>query len=198
MRIPLRLRPSAFTRNLFWLLVLWLLLILSAVAQPSRAVQAANATRAIAWLEAHRDVREATGRNDGPAVWAIIRAGGGEPRMEWCGFTQCAAQKYAGLPYPDGPGAAANWFHSRQRTYYVRGHRGNADSLQVGHCVGIWHGDAVHHITRAVTLARPIRRGRPARGAWCIAGNEGRGSDAGVKLTFYPLVSMYALSNWLW
>ncbi|RZK94971.1 MAG: hypothetical protein EOO62_30320, partial [Hymenobacter sp.] len=49
---------------------------LVATAQPTRAVQAANATRTLAWSATQLGVREATGHNDGPQVEAYLRVTG--------------------------------------------------------------------------------------------------------------------------
>lgn len=80
------------------------------------------------------------------------------------------------------------------------GTRGSFDSVRAGFNIGIYDARRVRiaHITRAVALARPIRKGRPARGAWCIGGNEGTGANAGVHRTFYPASGIYAASNWLY
>lgn len=182
--------------------MLFVLLALSwaADAQPLRALEARRAAAATAWLEAHLYIREQTGDNDGPDVWALIREGGGEPRSAWCGFTQRKVQAVLGLPFPDGAGGSYNWFLLRSRhTYYIQGQCGTADSIRVGHCVGIYSArrGRIAHITRAVALVPPLRKGRAPRAAYCIGGNEGSGPRAGIHRTLYPLSSIYALSNWL-
>jgi hypothetical protein len=76
------------------------------------------------------------------------------------------------------------------------GQRGSFDSVRVGFEIGIYNPrrGRIAHITRAVALAHPLRKGRPAWGAWCI----GTGATAGVHRTFYPASGIYAASNWLY
>jgi hypothetical protein len=50
-------------------------------------------------------------------------------------------------------------------------------------------------LRRYTRRGRAIRKGRPARGAWCIGGNEGTGASAGVHRTFYPTNGIYAAFN---
>ena len=174
------------------LLVSCLQVTLQASAQPAACT--------LDWLRAHLNVREATGRNDGPAVAAIVRAGGGNPlqRPEWCGFTQTAANRACGLPYPANgmQGAAAAWFRPGPRLVYQLGTKGSLDSLKPGYKAGLWYGTAVHHITCLAVEGRPTRRGRAARGWYCLGGNEGRGAEAGLHYTFYSSGSLFAVSNW--
>lgn len=182
----------------FALLLLWLV----ATHAHGQTTQAQRAACTLDWLHQHLNVREATGRNDGPAVAAIIRAGGGTAadRPEWCGFTQTAANKSCGLPFPANgmQGAARYWFLPGPRLVYTLGGKGTFEAIQPGYKVGIWHGNAIHHITCAETPGRAVRKGRPARGWWCLAGNEGTGTSAGVHRTFYAAPSIYAAANWLY
>lgn len=156
----------------------------------------------MAWLRARLTVREATGRNDGPDVAALVKAGGGNPaeHPEWCGFTQTACQRAHGLPYPGGgmQGAARAWFTDPHRTVYLAGRRGTADSIRVGYCLGFDYGAGIHHIGRAAIVVPPLRKGRPPRGFYSIAGNEGRGTNAGMHLTYYATPSIAAGANWLY
>jgi hypothetical protein len=182
------------------LLALWLLSVPAccASAQPSRnpAVQAAT----IDWLTARLAVREATGRNDGPAVAALVRAGGGEPNvgLEWCGFTQAADQRAHGLPIPAAgmQGAARAWFVDPRRTYYLAGRRGQLTSIAPGDLAGFDYGHGIHHITRFAQVMPPLRKGRPPRGFYTIGGNEGRGANAGVHRTYYPATNITAGARW--
>jgi hypothetical protein len=182
------------------LLLYWLLASCQlAAAQPvPRALEAQRAATATVWLQQHSYIRE-MGHNRGPLIDEWAKANGNAYGSEWCGLTQWACQKAQGLPTPKGPAGSYNWFLDRKRTYLL-GARGSFDSVRVGHCIGIYNArrGRVAHITRAMELARPIRKGRPARGAWCIGGNEGSGANAGVHLTFYPAPSIYAASNWLY
>jgi hypothetical protein len=170
---------------------------------PSQAVQAKRAQLTIDWLTGRLWVREATGRNDGLAVAEIIRAGGGVPaqRPEWCGFTQAADQRANGLPIPARgmQGAARAWFEpGSPRTYFLAGRRGSLDSIKPGHMLGFDYGRGIHHIARDKEVTPPLRKGRPPRGFWSIAGNEGRGTKAGVHLTYYPAANIAGASNWLY
>lgn len=170
--------------------------------QLDRAAQARNAVATIAWLQARLAIREATGRNDGPAVAALVRAGGGvaSQHPEWCGFTQAACQRAHGLPIPARgmQGAARAWFQDAHRTYYLAGQRGALDSIKPGHQAGFNYGRGIHHITRFVEVVPPLRKGRPPRGFYTIGGNEGRGLNAGVHRTYYPSQNIAAASNWLY
>lgn len=177
----------------FALLLCWLLCT-HAHAQAPRAVQAQRAAAATVWLQQHLYLRETAGYNRAPLIDSWARANGNALGSEWCGLTQWACQRAQKLPTPVGPAGSYNWFKDPKRTSR------NFDSLRVGYCVGIYNTrrGRIAHITRAVELARPIRKGRPARGAWCIGGNEGSGANAGVHLTFYPATGIYASSNWLY
>lgn len=183
-----------------WLLAGWAVAGLggAAQAQPQRnaAVQAAT----IGWLTARLNVREATGRNDGPAVAAIVRAGGGPPNagLEWCGFTQAAAQRAQRLPIPAAgmQGAARAWFADPGRTYYLAGRRGLLTSIQPGDLAGFDYGQGIHHITRFAQVMPPLRKGRPPRGFYTLGGNEGRGTNAGVHRTYYAAPTIAAAARW--
>ncbi|TGD82881.1 hypothetical protein [Hymenobacter wooponensis] len=180
----------------FWLFYS-LVAVWAAQAQTSRALQAQNAACTTQWLTANLWIREATGRNDGPAVTRIILENGGVRGNEWCGFTQAEAQKRCGLPRPKGAGGSYNWFLDSKRNV-LKGKVGSFDSVQVGHKIGIYSASRgrIAHITACVELARAVRKGRPARGAWCIGGNEGRGTNAGMHRTFYAATDIYAAANW--
>ena len=174
-----------------------LLCLLLALASPATAAPT-GAECCIAWLRARLWVREATGHNDGPAVAAIIAANNGNPRDEWCGHTQADAQRSCGLPVPKGSGGSYNWFLDRVRTFYLVGVRGTLDAIQPGHLVGIYSPKRgrIAHITRAVQVVPPLRKGRPPRGFYCIGGNEGSGTNAGMHLTYYPSGGIHAAANW--
>ena len=182
----------------------------SAHAQPPPRNPATTAAT-LDWLRQRLDVREITARpgNDGPAVAALIRAGGGEPgeHPEWCGFTQTADQRAHGLPYPGGgmQGAARYWFvdaarRPLPRTQYLAGQRGTLDSIQPGDLVGMaWAGSGgvIHHITRCAELVPALRKGRPPRGFWCLAGNEGHYPNAGLHHTYYNAMgALAAAARW--
>ncbi|MGI4864200.1 MAG: hypothetical protein ACRYFZ_09785 [Janthinobacterium lividum] len=188
------------------ILLVSLLSFLTSWAQPSRAGQAANATCVLGFLHAHEYVREATGRNDGPAVAALVRAGGGEYsasyKPEWCGFTQAAANRSCSLPIPKNgmQGAAAAWFPLKgseaSRTLFRRGVMGSIDSIRVGLKAGFDYGRGIHHIACVAELGRPVRKGRAPRTLYTLAGNEGKGTNAGLHRTLYPISSIDGLSNW--
>jgi len=194
----------------FWLIWLFLTLVgcYAAQATPApRAVQARNAQLTIDWLTGRMWVREATGRNDGPGVADIIRAGGGVPaqRPEWCGFTQAADNRANGLPIPRGgmQGAAKAWFPltgpDAERTLFHRAAGiGSIDSIRTGLQAGFDYGRGIHHVAKVAKLGRPVRAGRAPRNVYTLAGNEGSGTNAGLKLTLYPIGAIDALSNWLY
>jgi hypothetical protein len=184
-------------------LVAWLLYLLStqAHAQPApRAVEAQRAAAATAWLEQHLYLGETHGYNRAPLIDQWARANGNALGSEWCGLTQWACQQALGLPSPKGPAGSYNWFPPASPRTVLYGARGTFDSVRVGFNIGIYNArrGRIAHITRAVELARAIRKGRPARGAWCIGGNEGTGATAGVHRTFYPASGIYAAANWLY
>lgn len=170
-------------------------------AQPSRpprrpAVQAAT----VDWLRQRLGVREVGRNNRGPEVDALVRAGGGDPHdaPEWCGFTQTADQRAHGLPFPSQgmQGAARAWFYaSNPRTHYLAGRRGAAEDLQPGDLVGVAYGGTVHHIMRVAEIVPPLRKGRPPRGFYTIAGNEGR-FPGGMHHSFYAAPSIAAGARW--
>jgi hypothetical protein len=187
----------------------WLLAISSQLAaRPApRAVQARNAQLTIDWLTGRLWVREATGRNDGPGVADIIRAGGGVPaqRPEWCGFTQAAANRAHKLPIPRNgmQGAATAWFPltgpDAERTLFHRAARvGSIDSIRLGLQAGFDYGRGIHHVAKVAKLGRAVRPGRAPRNVYTLAGNEGSGTNAALKLTLYPIGSIDALGNWLY
>jgi len=200
--------PTAL-RWLGRLMLAWALLCLVyyAKAQPRR--NPATQAKTVKWLADRGNVREATARpgNDGPAVAAIIRAGGGTPaqRPEWCGFTQAGDQRAHGLPIPANglQGAARYWFVDVKnrllpRTFYYAGQRGVLDSIQQADMLGFaWRPNLViHHITRADKAVPPLRRGRPPRGFWSWGGNEGRFPNAGMHYTYYPAANITAAARW--
>jgi hypothetical protein len=163
--------------------------------QLSRVQQARNGAATVAWLQTRLWVREATGKNDGPAVAALVKAGGGNPaiRPEWCGFTQAADQRAHKLPIPANgmQGAARAWF-------WVPARRVPLDSVKPGHLAGFDYGRGIHHVARVAVVGKPLRAGRPPRTIWTIAGNEGQGANAGMHLTPYPSPNIAAFANWLW
>ena len=86
-------------------------------------------------------------------------------------------------------GAARAWFPAARRVPLAL--------AQAGHCAGFDYGQGIHHIARVAVLGKPLRAGRPPRTVWTIAGNEGRGTNAGMHLTPYPSQNIAAFSNWL-
>lgn len=173
---------------------LTLLLIAHSVTAASQALPAPIGVATVQWLQERLNVREATGHNDGPAVAALVRAGGGNPndRPEWCGFTQAADQRAHGLPIPAAgmQGAARAWFPASRRV--------SLDSARPGHLAGFDYGAGIHHVARVAVLGKPLRAGRPPRSVWTIAGNEGRGTNAGIHLTNYPAQNIAAFANWFY
>lgn len=177
--------------------------------QPLPPRNPAVQTATVRWLADRRTVREATARpgNDGPAVAALIKAGGGVPgeHPEWCGFTQTADQRAHGLPIPASglQGAARYWFVDVRkrllpRTFFYVGQRGALDNVQPGDLLGFaWRPNPdIHHITRAALAVPALRRGRPPRGYWSWGGNEGRWPNAGLHYTFYPGPNITAAARW--
>jgi hypothetical protein len=168
----------------------------------SRVQQKANAFCLLKSSAARLGVREATGRNDGPQVEAAQRAAGAKKGDPWCGCEQYVEQKLCGLPTPAWAAAAANWtLTGNSRTYYIRGQRGVADSIQVGDQVTFYYANLgrVGHVGRNVQATRSLRRGRPARGFIVRAGNTGSGGGrdgAGVHDVFYAATDVYAAANW--
>lgn len=192
------MQPNRYFQAVRLLLTLLVLLLLGHACHAQPAAQRQRADCTLGWLRDHLWVREATGHNDGPAVWALIHAGGGQRHDEWCGYTQLAAQRACGLPVPAEAGAARAWFRARRRLVYTQGGIGSLAAVRPGYCVGIRYGSAIHHIIRAAVAGRAVRRGRPARGWYCYGGNEGRGPNAGIHYTFYPAASFNAVANWLY
>jgi hypothetical protein len=203
-------QPPPITRWLVQAILVWALICLAyyANAQPApRASQAQAATCTLQFLTAHLWVRESQGSNAGPGVQQLVKAGGGDYRQkpEWCGFTQAAANRNCGLPIPRNgmQGAARAWFPltgpDAARTIWHRAAgRGSIDSIRLGLKAGFDYGRGVHHIAAVAQLGRPVRAGRAPRTVWTLAGNEGRGTDAGLKLTLYPIGAIDALANWLY
>lgn len=192
--------------SIFLALLSLFLLDSSAQAQTTRAQQAQAGQCVLSFLHAHKYVREATGRNDGTDVAALVRAGGGEYsatyKPEWCGFTQAAANRSCGLPIPRNgmQGAARAWFPltgpDAARTVFRRGVKGSIDSIAVGQKAGFDYGKGIHHVACIDELGRPVRSGRAPRTLYTLAGNEGKGTNAGLHRTLYPITSIDGLSNW--
>jgi hypothetical protein len=191
-------------RKLLALLLLVQCSLFNVVAQPtSRARQAQAAACTLKWLADHQAARETAGKNRGPLVDPIIRAGGGVPaqRPEWCGFTQAAANRSCGLPIPRNgmQGAAAAWFPLKgpdaARTLWDRK---TIDSIALGLKAGFDYGNGIHHVAEVAELGRPMRAGRAPRSVWTWAGNEGKGTAAGLYRSLYPIGAIDALSNWLY
>jgi hypothetical protein len=179
--------------------VVWLLYLLSsqAYAQPApRAVQDRNGACTVKWLTDRLWWRE-TSYNAGPGITEAIKANHGNPRDEYCGHTQAGAQRSCGLPVPKGSGGSYNWFLDVKRNVLL-GSTGSFDSVRVGYKIGLYNPrrGRIAHITAVAELARAVRRGRPARGAWCVGGNEGTGTNAGMHRTFYPASGIYAAANY--
>ena len=160
-------------------------------AQPAPPTAVGVAT--VQWLQARAYIRELTGNNDGPDVAALVKAGGGDPaqRPEWCGFTQAACQRAFGLPIPGGgmQGAARAWFPAARRVALT--------ATAPGDLAGFDYGRGIHHVARVAVLGKPLRAGRPPRSVWTLAGNEGRGTNAGIHLTNYPAQNIAAFGRWL-
>jgi hypothetical protein len=193
-------------RKLLALLLLVHCSLFKVAAQPtSRARQAQAASCTLKWLADHQLARETAGKNRGPLVDAIVRAGGGVPAQapEYCGFTQAAANRSCGLPIPGRgmQGAAKAWFPLTgaqvARTLFDRATgRGSIDSIAVGLKAGFHYGRGIHHVAAVAELGRPVRAGRAPRSVWTWAGNEGKGTAAGMHRSLYPIGAIDALSNW--
>jgi hypothetical protein len=82
--------------------------------------------------------------------------------------------------------------------FFYAGRFGVLDSIQRGDIVCFaWRPNPViHHVTRADEQVSPLRKGRPPRGYYTLAGNEGRGTSAGMKRTFYPGPNITAGARW--
>lgn len=188
--------------RLLVVVALVLLAVKCAQAQPTPAVQLANANCSLKWSYTQLYVRELTGNNDGVEVEAYLRATGNRKGESWCGSFQAAVQRACGLPSPAGAAGSYNWFKlTNPRTYYVRGQRGSADQIQLGDKVGFYYSNLgrIGHILLVARESRPIRAGRPSRGFILRSGNTGRGggrNGAGVWDLYYPTTSIYAASNW--
>lgn len=172
-------------------------------AQPGRAAQAAAGARAAVVAAGRLGIREATGKNDGPAIDAMLRLVGSPRFSPWCGAEQAWQQQLCGLPFPRQAGGARFWAVDPVRTYFVRGTRGSVDSLKPGHQVMFYYANLgrIGHIGRAVAPGRSVRRGRPARGWWCVEGNTGTSGTregAGVHRLFRQANEFYACTNYLY
>ncbi|MDO7888243.1 hypothetical protein [Hymenobacter cheonanensis] len=201
---------KSWVRACYWLVVAASLLLLASQvghAQPSRARQAQAATCTLEFLRAHQTVRETQGNNAGPGVRALVLAGGGEYTAtyhpEYCGFSQAAANRSCGLPIPRNgmQGAAKSWAPltgpDAGRTLFHRAAgRGSIDSIRVGLKACFDYGRGLHHVAAVDELGRPVRAGRAPRSVWTWAGNEGKGTNAGMHRTLYPIGAIDALSNW--
>jgi len=160
----------------------------------ARVRQALNGACTIAWLRTRLWWRE-TSYNAGPGITEIIRANGGSPREEYCGDTQAGAQRSCSLPVPAGSNGSYNWFLNPKRNTLL-GHAGSFDSTRQGYKIGIFNArkGRIAHITAADVVV--TSRNAPARGAWCIGGNEGSGTKAGMHRTWYPKANIYAAANY--
>lgn len=200
-----------WVRACYWLAVIGSLLLLAvrvAQAQPSpRARQQQAATCTLDFLTAHLWVTESQGRNAGPGVQQLVKAGGGEYsksyKPEWCGFTQAAANRSCSLPIPKNgmQGAAKAWFpltgpDAARTVFHRAAGRGSIDSIRVGQKAGFDYGRGIHHVAAVAELGRPVRAGRAPRSLYTLAGNEGTGTTAGLKRSLYAITSIDALSNW--
>jgi hypothetical protein len=173
------------------------------VGLPSAAVQVQNANCSLRWSFGKLYLRELTGNNDNPEVDVWARATGTALRSSWCGLFQWADQKACGLPVPNGAAGSYNWFLDLRRTYYIQNRRGTLDMVKLGHKCGFWNNKLgrIAHIGMVVREARPIRKGRAARGFRIRAGNTGTygGRDgAGVHDYDYAASDIYAFANWLY
>ncbi|MDO7849939.1 hypothetical protein Q5H92_26505 [Hymenobacter sp. M29] len=154
-------------------------------------------TCALPWLTARLSARESAGYNRGPLVDAIVRAGGGAPGQEWCGFTQAAANRSCGQPIPRAglQGTARNWFplagpDAGRTVFHRAAGRGRLDAIAVGQKAGYDFGRGLHHVNAVAELGRPLRAGRAPRAVWCLGGNEGTGATAVyASLNRRPVVS---------
>ena len=98
-------------------------------------------------------------------------------------------------------GAAAAWFPLKGpdagRTLWDRKTgRGSIDSIALGLKAGFDYGHGIHHVAEVAELGRPVRAGRDPRSVWTWAGNEGKGTAAGLHRSLYPIGAIDALSNW--
>ncbi|MDB5270872.1 MAG: hypothetical protein JWP58_3912 [Hymenobacter sp.] len=156
-------------------------------------MQQANAACLLDWQQAQANLREATGHNDGAGVLALVRAGGGRPGDEWCGFFQRAAQVHCQLPYPAGAGGSYNWFLvNNPRTFYLRGQRGSVGDIQPGHKVGFYN-PAKGRISHIGSVRATTRNGFVTD-----EGNTGTGRNAGVHRLSRGKGEIYAGANWLY
>lgn len=171
-------------------------------AQPSRAVQAANGKRLLAYAASKTYVRELTGNNDGPEIDAWCRALGIPLRSFWCGAYQAGVQRACKLPYPSAAGGARYWtLKNSPRTYYIQGLRGSPDSIKPAHIVTYYYANLgrVGHVGRTVAPGRAVRKGRPARVWTTNEGNTGRGggrNGGGVHVLTRTPSDFYAAANY--
>lgn len=177
---------------------------LTSYAQPATRTagqQARNTACLLKVAAARLHIREATGRNDGPAIDAMLRLVGSPLRSPWCGAEQAQQQRLCGLPFPRHAGAAKSWAAERPRTYFLQGVRGTVDSLKPGHQVMFYYPalGRIAHVGRAIAPGRSIRKGRPARGWYTIEGNtnpQGSREGGGVHRLFRLRSEFYAAANW--
>ncbi|GGG34313.1 hypothetical protein [Hymenobacter glacieicola] len=187
------------------LLVLYLLLVTGSLQVAAQVAHRAKPGAVACQLQvatARLYVREATGRNDGPEVWAAQKAAGAKKGDPWCGCEMFVQQQACGLPSPKWPAAARNWSQSTDpRTFFIRGLRGSLDSLRPGHIVTFYYANLgrVGHVGKVVALGRAVRAGRAPRTYLVNSGNTGRGGGrdgAGVYNVNYPAYQVYAGANW--
>ena len=179
-----------------------LLLALAGHAQTAHRARPGAAACQLQAATARLHVREATGRNDGPEVWAAQKAAGAKRGDPWCGCEMYVQQVGCGLPFPKWPAAARNWSDAGSpRTFYLRGLRGSLDSIRPGHIVTFYYANLgrVGHVGKVVALGRPLRAGRPPRTFLVNAGNTGRGGGrdgAGVYNVTYQAADIFGAANW--
>jgi|GEM_PF-3520889 len=179
-------------------------LVLVLLASPAQAQAPRPGTAKLLAVSASRlRVREATGRNDGVEVEAAQRLAGARVGIDpWCGCERNWWNVKAGRACPAWPAAAANWTKpSSARTFYIRGQRGQLDSLRIADTVTFFYSNLgrVGHVGMVVATGRPLRAGRPPRTYLVRAGNTGSGGGregAGVHDVTYSAESLYAAATW--
>jgi len=125
-------------------------------------------------------ITEATGRNDGPEVAAILRSAGINNPAEWCGASICHIYKQLQVETPNGCAWSPSWFPKAKRI--------EADEVRPGDVFG-------QHVKSKGRIGHVgIIQGREGGGYWITL--EGNISDKFTGRRLHPR-SVHAFSNWI-